>query len=257
MSVNRPISDWRGRRVWLIGASSGIGAALAQMLSSRGAWLALSARRRDALETVAAKCEDAQVLPFDVTDTAAFAQAHEELVSRWKGIDLVVFLAGTYAPTRAWELTDASIRGTIDVNLVATMQGVRHVLPGMLARGEGAVALVASVAGYAGLPQACLYGPTKAALINFAETLHIDLQPRGVDVFLINPGFVDTPLTRDNEFKMPALLTPAEAAEAIVRGFGRGVFEIHFPKRFSRLLKVLRLLPYALYFPLVRRVTGL
>lgn len=257
MSVNRPITDWRGRRVWLIGASSGIGAALAEALSARGAWLALSARRRDALEAVAAKCEDARVLPFDVTDSAAFSQAHEELVSRWKGIDLVVFLAGTYAPTRAWEMTDESIRATVDVNLVATMQGVRQLLPDMLRRRQGAVALVASVAGYSGLPQACLYGPTKAALINFAETLHLDLKPRGVDVFVISPGFVETPLTSNNEFKMPALLKPAEAAEAILREFGRGVFEIHFPKRFSRVLKALRLLPYALYFPLVRRVTGL
>lgn len=257
MSVNRTISDWRGRRVWLIGASSGIGAALAEALSARGAWLALSARRRDALEAVAEKCEDAHVLPLDVTDTAAFKDTHEALLARWDGIDLVIFLAGTYAPTRAWEMTDEAIRGTIDVNLVATMQGVRQLLPDMLQRKQGAVALVASVAGYAGLPQACLYGPTKAALINFAETLHLDLQPRGVDVFLVNPGFVDTPLTRNNDFKMPALLTPAEAAEAMLRGFSRGVFEIHFPKRFSRLLKALRLLPYALYFRLVRRATGL
>lgn len=257
MSVNRPISDWRGRRVWLIGASSGIGAALAEALAARGARLALSARRRDALEAVAAKCEDAQVRPFDVTDTAAFAHAHEDLLAQWNGIDLVVFLAGTYAPTRAWEMTDEAIRGTIDVNLGATMQGVRRLLPDMLERRRGAMALVASVAGYAGLPQACLYGPTKAALINFAETLHLDLQPRGVDVFLISPGFVDTPLTRDNQFEMPALLTPVDAAEAILRGFQRGVFEIHFPKRFSRTLKALRLLPYGLYFRLVRRVTGL
>jgi NAD(P)-dependent dehydrogenase (short-subunit alcohol dehydrogenase family) len=113
------------------------------------------------------------------------------------------------------------------------------------------------VAGFRGLPQSLAYGPTKAALINLAETLYLDLQPHGLGVSVINPGFVETPLTAQNDFHMPALLTPAQAAQAIVQGWSRGEFEIHFPKRFTRVLKLLRLLPYRLYFPLIRQATGL
>ena len=126
------------------------------------------------------------------------------------------------------------------------------------ARGQGAhVSLVASVAGYRGLPNALAYGPTKAALINLAEVLFLDLQPRGVGVSVINPGFVETPLTAGNAFEMPALITPAEAAEQILRGWAAGRFEIHFPKRFTLWLKALRFAPDWLYFAAIRRSTGL
>ncbi|QID19726.1 SDR family NAD(P)-dependent oxidoreductase [Nitrogeniibacter mangrovi] len=255
--MNRRLTDWRGRRVWLIGASSGIGEALAQRLAAEGARLALSARRADALERVAEAVGGAQVLPFDVTAPEGFAGAWARLIEAWGGCDLVVFLAGAYRPTRAWELDEAAIRPVVETNLLATLRGVATVLPTFLSQGQGAIALVASVAGYGGLPRACVYGPTKAALINFAESLFIDLRPRGVDVFLINPGFVDTPLTAANTFPMPALMHPDEAAEAIVRGLAAGRFEIHFPTRFSRVLKALNCLPYRLYFGVVRRVTGL
>jgi short-subunit dehydrogenase len=123
-------------------------------------------------------------------------------------------------------------------------------------QGHGQLAFVSSVAGYRGLPKALVYGPTKAALINFAETLWLDLAPRGVGVRVINPGFVATPLTAQNDFAMPALITPDEAASEILRGFATDAFEIHFPKHFTRLLKLLRLLPHRLYFPLIRRLTG-
>ena len=116
---------------------------------------------------------------------------------------------------------------------------------------------MSSVAGFRGLPHSLAYGPTKAALINLAETLYLDLQPLGVGVSLINPGFVETPLTAQNQFKMPALITPDEAAQEILRGWQRGSFEIHFPKRFTRWMKALRHLGYGLYFPAVRRSTGL
>ena len=119
------------------------------------------------------------------------------------------------------------------------------------------LSLVASVAGWRALPQSLAYGPTKAALINLAENLFLDLRPQGVGVSLINPGFVDTPLTAQNQFSMPALLTPEQAAQAIVRGWERGQFELHFPKRFTGVLKLMRCLPYRWYFPLVHRFTGL
>jgi NAD(P)-dependent dehydrogenase (short-subunit alcohol dehydrogenase family) len=178
-------------------------------------------------------------------------------VDAWGGCDLVVFLAGAYTPARAGALDAEVIRRTVDTNLTATMRGVACVLPALLERGAGGVAIVASVAGYGGLPQACIYGPTKAALINFAETLYLDVADHGVDVYLINPGFVETPLTAGNDFEMPALMRPAEAAQAIIDGFARGAFEIHFPKRFSRVLKALQWLPHGAYFRLIKRVTGL
>jgi short-subunit dehydrogenase len=131
------------------------------------------------------------------------------------------------------------------------------VLPQMLAARKGHVSLMGSVAAYRGLPQALAYGPTKAALINLAETLYLDLQPRGIGVSVVNPGFVETPLTAGNEFHMPALITPEEAASQILRGWQAGDFEIHFPKRFTLWLKALRLLAYGPYFAAVRRSTGL
>ena len=129
------------------------------------------------------------------------------------------------------------------------------IIPGMVARQQGHISLISSVAGFRGLPLSLAYGPTKAALINMAETLYLDLQPHGLGVSLINPGFVDTPLTAQNDFHMPALISPDEAAQSILRGWSRGEFEIHFPKRFTRVLKLLRLLPYRLYFPIIRRIT--
>jgi short-subunit dehydrogenase len=257
MSLNRRITDWSGRRVWLVGASSGIGEALAVALARAGAQLALSARRAPALESLAARIGGGRVLPLDVTECGAFEAAWQRLLADWGGCDLVVFLAGAYTPARAWDLDEALIRRTVDTNLVGTMRGVAAVLPTLIERGAGGIAIVASVAGYGGLPQACVYGPTKAALINFAETVFLDARPRGVDVYLVNPGFVATPLTAQNDFEMPALMTPEAAAEAMLAGFAAGRFEIHFPKRFSRLLKVLQLLPRGWYFRLVHRATGL
>ncbi len=130
-------------------------------------------------------------------------------------------------------------------------------MPLFTRQGRGGVALVGSVAGYGGLPKATVYGPGKAALINFAETLYLDLAPVGVSVFLVSPGFVATPLTAQNDFTMPALMSPDAAAEAMLAGFARGDFEIHFPRRFTLVLKLLRFLPRRFYFALIHRLTGL
>ena len=144
------------------------------------------------------------------------------------------------------------------INYVGALYLLDAVLPHMLrtTRGAAFVSLVGSVAGYRGLPNSLAYGPTKAALINLAQTLYMDLHDKGVGVSLINPGFVATPLTAQNTFTMPALITPAQAADEILQGWARGAFEIHFPKRFTLWLKVLALLPSGLYFRLVRRFTG-
>jgi short-subunit dehydrogenase len=141
------------------------------------------------------------------------------------------------------------------VNYGGAVNVLQAVLPAMLARGQGHLSLVASVAGYRGLPNSLAYGPTKAALINLAETLYLDVHTLGLGVSLINPGFVQTPLTAQNNFDMPALLTPAQAAQAILRGWAQGRFELHFPKRFTLWLKALRVLPHRIYFALVKQAT--
>jgi short-subunit dehydrogenase len=142
------------------------------------------------------------------------------------------------------------------VNVEGALHWLGAVLPMLMAQGQGHVSIIGSVAGYRGLPQSLAYGPTKAALINLAESLYLDLSPMGLGVSVINPGFVKTPLTAGNEFNMPALLTPEQAAQAILQGWAKGQFEIHFPRRFTLWLKLLRHLPHRWYFPAVKRLTG-
>jgi NAD(P)-dependent dehydrogenase (short-subunit alcohol dehydrogenase family) len=263
--LNPAFDDWSGRRVWVVGASSGIGAEIARALQRRGARIAVSARRADALREVMATppapdAPDAGVppefLPLDVNDADAVAQACGTLRTRWGGIDLVIWVAGTYQPMRADSFELGAARRMLDTNLVAVFGGLAAVLPMLLEQRSGGIALVSSVAGYSGLPQALVYGPTKAALINLAESLYLDLHPAGIGVYLVNPGYVDTPATATNAYRMPALISAAQAAAATLDGIAAGRFEVHYPKRFTTWLKFARLLPYRLYFALVRRVTG-
>ena len=259
MTLNPPIRDWTSRCVWVIGASTGIGAACASALLARGARVAVSARSRAPLEDLARSARQgyALPLPLDVTSSAELVAAFASLRAQWGVPDLVLIAAGTHRPVRAWELDGETSRLLVETNLMGTLNVIQTVVPELLAAGHGGIAILASVAGYRGLPTSLVYGATKAALINLAETLYLDLKPRGVDVYLINPGFVKTPLTDRNTFKMPALISPEEAAAATLDGIERGQFEIHYPKRFTWPMKVLEMLPYRLYFPLVRRITGL
>lgn len=254
LRLNPRIADWRARRVWVIGASSGIGAALADELLSAGAQVILSARRAEPMHMLAAERPGAQVETLDVTDPAAWRAAWSRLEAAGALPDLVVFCAADYRPQTCLDLHADETRGLLDTNLLGVYHGLEVVLPALAGQGRGGVALIASVAGYVGLPGAAVYGPGKAALINLAEILYAELKPHGVAVYLINPGFVATPLTAKNDFSMPALLTPRQAARDIMRGLARGAFEIHFPLRFTLWLKLLRLLPYRLRLPLLARL---
>lgn len=261
--MNPPLADWRGKTAWIVGASSGIGLATASALLARGARVAVSARNREALERFAAQHRTSDgapspvvVLPFDASDAGAVASAHASL--RASGpIDFVLYAAGTYAALRAEDFALDVMVAHQQINYVGALNVLAVVLPDFVARGAGHVALTASVAGFRGLPQSLAYGPTKAALTNLAEVLYADLHSRGIGVSVVQPGFVDTPLTAQNTFKMPALITTDEAAVAMLAGWARGAFEIHFPRRFTAWMKLLRVLPYRLYFPLVKRFTGL
>ena len=260
MPLNPALTDWKGKRVWLVGASSGIGRALASLLHARGARVVVSARQQARLDEFVLAHPGSQAAVLDVTDAAALQQVAERLLAEGP-LDLVCYCAGHYRPMRAETLDLSELLRHQQVNLNGALHLLAAVLPALraaAAAGRSAhLSLVASVAGWRGLPQSLAYGPTKAALINLAETLYLDLRPQGVGVSVINPGFVDTPLTRQNDFPMPALLTADQAAEAVLRGWARGRFELHFPRRFTLWLKLLRLLPYRWYFALVQRVTGL
>ncbi|MEP7084011.1 MAG: SDR family NAD(P)-dependent oxidoreductase [Betaproteobacteria bacterium] len=257
MAMNPALPAWRDCRIWIIGASTGIGAATARMLLAAGAHVALSARKADALNEVAGGNDRALVLPLDYTDSTSVRAAWDTLRQRWGRIELVLIVAGTHQEMRAWELDEAAAMALLKTNLHGVIGTCAVVVPGLLEQGRGAIGIVASVAGYRGLPKALIYGASKAAVINFTESLYFDLEPKGIGVYLISPGFVKTPLTDGNEFKMPALISAEEAASEIVNGLRRGRFEIHFPKRFTRMLKLLQLLPYSWYFALVHRSTKL
>ena len=256
MSLNPCIDSWQGRRVWLVGASSGIGRATASLLHTRGAQLIVSARNAQALDEFVAAHPGSQALALDVADRAALQAAAERLRAQGP-LDLVCYLAGHYQAMRATELDLDQALLHQQVNLTGAWQLLAAVLPGLLAQGHGHLSLVSSVAGFCGLPRSLAYGPTKAALINLAETLFIDLRPQGIGVSVVAPGFVATGLTAGNDFPMPALLTPEQAAAELVRGWERGEFLIHFPRRFTRVLQLLRLLPYRAYFAAIHRITGL
>jgi NAD(P)-dependent dehydrogenase (short-subunit alcohol dehydrogenase family) len=256
MALNPKIEQWRGKRVWLIGASSGIGLALAEQLHSAGAEVWVSARNASALAQFVQSHPGAHNLPLDATDAAAIAAATQTVTAQG-ALDLVCYCAGHYQAMRATAIDLPDLLKHQTVNVTGALYAMQTTVPVLLRQGHGHISFVSSVAGFRGLPKSLAYGPTKAALINLAETLYLDLQPHGIGVSVINPGFVQTPLTAQNDFHMPALITPQEAAQHILQGWRQGAFDIHFPKRFSRVLKLLRLLPYPLYFALVRRMTGL
>ncbi len=255
--MNPKITNWNGQRVWVIGASSGIGAETARSLLRKGAKVALSARNENALQQVAGESTEAIVMPLDITDVSIVLQARDELLKCWGGIDLVLVVAGSYQKMRADEFNLKVAKQMVDININGVLNCLDAVLPTLLEQGRGGIGIVSSIAGLSGLPQALIYGSTKAALINLCESLYLDLHPRGIGVYLINPGFVSTPLTAKNDFTMPALISVEQAVREIMRGIERGEFHIHFPKRFTNWLRLLRLLPYRVYFFLIHKVTGL
>lgn len=248
--MNVPYQD---QIVWIIGASSGIGYALARELSARGATLALSARRQDELEKLNDELgKRHKVFVLDTSDATTTQRTAQAIGAAFGRIDRIIFLAAAYAPMKTDALDIVATKGIVDINLTGAFNLLHAVLPILKTqKSRGQLALCGSVAGYIGLPNGQPYSATKAAIINLAESLHAECKD-SIDIKLINPGFVRTALTDKNKFTMPAMIEPEQAAREIADGLLSHRFEIHFPKRFTLFLKLLRLLPYALS----QRLTG-
>ncbi len=244
---------------WITGASAGIGRAVALGLAQQGWTVYATARGAEALDTLAAEASSTAgeiiAVPGDVTSlddmTAAVARATAD-----GPLALVILNAGIYAPMRAQTFNAVKARQTFDVNLTGVANGLAPVLEHMIERRDGHIALIASVAGYRGLPNAAAYSATKAGLIAMAEALAMDLVDLGVRISVINPGFVETEATSVNDFEMPMLLQPDEAARRIIEGLGKPGFEIRFPWQFALFLRTIGLLPNRAYIWAVRKSLG-
>ena len=244
------------RIAWVTGAGKGIGRQLALRLAEEGWIVAASSRTEADLKDLEAACPSHLIrgFPLDVTQAADTEEVVQQIETALGPLDLVVLNAGTHVPMPASEFSTAIFRRLVDTNLMGTVHGLSTIIPPMIARKSGRILVVASLAGYRGLPTAAAYGATKAALINMCEALRPELGKKGVVLQLINPGFVKTPLTDKNKFSMPYLMPVEAAVEAIMRGLRSEKFEIAFPGRFAFLMKVLRCLPDPIFFALTTRM---
>lgn len=246
------------RRVaWVTGAGTGIGRALAKRLAQEGWHVAVSARTAQDLDSLAAEVPGSiTAFVLDVTNGAETEAVVDKIETGIGPLELVVLNAGTYFPVTATNFKAANFRKTVDVNLNGTANGLDAVLPRMIARKSGHIALMASVAGFVGLPTSSAYGATKAAINNLAEAMKVELEPHGVTMTVINPGFVRTPLTDKNTFPMPFLMEIDPAIDALMRGLKSKRYEIIFPWQMAVLMKLLRILPHWLLFAITRRMVS-
>lgn len=247
-------------RAWVTGAGKGIGRALVLALAEKGWTVAISARTATDLAILvseAAKTPGRVVsYPLDITDEAAVDDTVSRIEADLGALDLAVLCAGTHTPVTARTFDTRVFRALVEINLMGSAHCLGAVIPRFIARHSGRIAVVASVAGYCGLPTAAAYGATKAGLINMCEALRPELEREGVTLQVIAPGFVDTPLTRRNDFPMPFMISAEAAAKAIVKGLESRRFEIAFPLRMELAMKALRMLPYRLFFTITRRMVS-
>ncbi len=241
------------RVVWVTGASTGIGAEIAQQLAAAGVTVATSARSADTLRENAAANTQLRPYPLDVTDAAEVEKTFHCIEAELGPVDLIIAGAATYKAVSAAQIVPQEFETLLRVNYLGVINVLAAALPRYRARRGGHISWIASVAGYRGLPQAAAYGPTKAALINLAESLQPELAADGVTVSVINPGFVKTPMTEANDFEMPFLMEVKDAAAATIAGLAKKKFEVAYPTPFVAILKIARMLPYAVFFPLIRR----
>lgn len=252
------ITDPKTVVTWITGASSGIGEEVARRLVRRGETVVASARSEDKLTAMAESLGEERgrlvPIPLDVTDPAAVRACADRIAAEIGPIDRVILNAGTYKADNGRDFALDNFKLHYDLNVFGIAHGVDAVLPAMRERRKGHIVVVASVAGYRGLPQSISYSSSKAAAIAMAESLKIELEPFNIKVQVVNPGFVKTPLTDKNDFAMPMLMEVDDAARAFIRGMDEDRFEITFPKPFTFMMNRLRGLPDCVYFAMMRRV---
>ena len=247
MSINQ-------KKIWITGASSGIGKAVAEKFASEGWRVAVSARRKEILENMA-KNQNIFSFPLDITDQEQINNIFKNILNDFGSLDLCLFSSGTYEPKDEQKIDPEKIRNVINVNFLGVIDCVKAVEEYFKNKKSGHISIVSSIAGYRGLPNSSGYGPSKAALTNFCESIYFDFKKFGVRVSVISPGFIKTPLTEKNEFPMPFLKTVDYAADKVFKGLVKtNAFEIHFPKGLTLTLKFLRILPYKLYLFLVDKL---
>ncbi len=247
------------KNCWIIGASHGMGEAIARKFYKDGYNVVISARSSEKLEKLkselsALELGDVLVSVLDVSNLDSVRKSFAEILHKFQKIDLVIFCPALYQPMSAINFDLDISKKIIDVNLVGFLNFLHLAIPQMVQQKSGHIAVIASVAGYCGLPQSFAYGASKAALINLCEGIYPELQRHGIDISVINPGFVKTRLTDQNKFKMPFLISTEEAAELISQGLKKKCFEIHFPKKFTFFLKIMRLLPYKIFFFITKKI---
>ena len=244
------------KTIWITGASSGIGKSLALKFANEGWQVAASARREDLLNQLSESNQNISPFPLDVTSRENCEEIFEKIKNKFESIDTCFFSTGTWDPKKEKEIDIDQMKKVMEVNFFGTLNCIKAVEMYFKEKKNGNISIVSSIAGYRGLPNSTGYGASKAALNNLAESLYFDFGRYNVRVSLISPGFIKTPMTDKNQFKMPFLKTPEFAAEKIYNGLINGSsFEIDFPKELTLILKFLKILPDKIYFKLIRKLT--
>jgi short-subunit dehydrogenase len=244
------------KTIWITGGSTGIGKALAIKFASKGWNVAVSARREELLNELSDQFENISAFPLDVTDKQKCAEVFDQIKKKYEDIDICFFSTGTWNPKKEKEIDLEQIEEVFKINFFGTVNTIKAVEQYFRDRRKGTITIVSSIAGYRGLPNSTGYGPSKSALNNLAESLYFDFKRFGVRICLVSPGFIKTPMTDKNDFKMPFIKTTDYAANKIYDGLiNKNVFEIHFPKSLTIMLKILSFLPSKLYFSLVGQMT--
>ena len=246
------------KNIWITGASSGIGKALALKFAKEGWQVAASARRENLLNELSKLNKNISSFPLDVNNKDKCKETFKLIKNKYQNIDICFFCTGTWDPKKEKDIDIEQIEHVMKVNFFGTLNCIKAVEQYFKDKKSGHISIVSSVAGYRGLPNSTGYGASKAALNNLAESLYFDFGRQNVRVSLVSPGFIKTPMTDKNEFKMPFLKTPEFAAEKIYNGLVNGSsFEIDFPKELTMILKLLKILPNRLYLYLIKKLTKL
>ena len=244
------------KTIWITGGSTGIGKALAIKFANEGWNVAISARRENLLNEISENYENIFSFPLDVTDKSKCKEVFGNIKDKFDNIDFCFFSTGTWDPKKEKDIDVEQMEKVFKINFFGTVNSIKAVVKHFKEKNRGIISIVSWIAGYRGLPNSTGYGPSKSALNNLAESLYFDFKRFGVRVCLVSPGFIKTPMTDKNDFKMPFLKTPEYAADKIYDGLiNKNSFEIHFPKALTIILKIFSFLPSKLYFGLVGRMT--